>query len=94
MATKLTPDEIESKIKDLSGRHAKVLKRKAELAGQLQAKKKELADLVQEITDAGFNPKTLVQDKERLQEELESLLSDFESELASSEAALKQFDNV
>jgi chromosome segregation ATPase len=94
MTSKLTPDEIESKIKDLSGRHAKILKRKAELAGQLQAKKKELADLVQEITDAGFNPKTLVQDKENLQQELETLLSDFEKELSSSEEALKQFDNV
>lgn len=94
MTSKLTPDEIESKIKDLSGRHAKVLKRKAELAGQLQAKKKELADLVQEITDAGFNPKTLVQDKEALQQELESLLADFEKELSSSEEALRQFDNL
>lgn len=94
MTSKLTPDEIESKIKDLSGRHAKILKRKAELAGQLQAKKKELADLVQEITDAGFNPKTLVQDKEALQQELETLLSDFERELSASEDALKQFDNV
>lgn len=94
MVAKLTPEEIDSKIKDLGSRHAKVLKRKSELAGQLQAKKKELTELVQEITAAGFNPQTLVKDKEKVQEELETLLTDFETELKASEEALKQFDNA
>jgi len=90
--SKLTVDDIDAKIKDLQVRHAKLLKRKSELAGQLQAKKAELAELVQEIKDAGFNPSTLVEDRDRLQLELEGLLQKFELDISASEEALKQLN--
>jgi uncharacterized protein YoxC len=94
MTQKLNPEELDEKIKDLGARHRKVLTRKSELAGQLQAKKKELAELVLEIKEAGFNPKTLVEDRERLEEELTNLLVEFETQLSASEEALRQFDNI
>lgn len=89
----MTPmDELEQKIQDLQTRHARVLKRKAELGGELKSKKEELASLVKEIQDAGFNPKTLVEDRNKAQLELEGLMESFEKELVEAETSLNTYD--
>lgn len=88
----LSPEELTTKIQDLQTRHAHVLKRKAELGGELKSKKDELASLVKEIQAAGYNPKTLVEDRNRAQEELESLMEEFEKGLLEAETSLSTYD--
>ena len=51
----MTTQDIETKVKDLMTRHAAVLQKKATLSGQLQAKREELADLM-EAAVAGSRP--------------------------------------
>jgi predicted nuclease with TOPRIM domain len=87
-----TVDEIRSKIDNLQQRHEKVLKRKAELSGELKAKKDELANLVKEIKAAGFNPSTIAEDRARAQKELEDLMVEFEKNLVDAESTLSQYD--
>lgn len=85
-------DELRSKIDNLQQRHEKVLKRKAELSGELKARKEELSALIKEIKDAGFNPNTIADDKARAQKELEDLMVEFERNLTDAEGALASYD--
>jgi uncharacterized protein YoxC len=89
----LTTEDLQKRMQDLSTRHAKVLRRKAELSGELKSKKEELLALVKEIQDAGYNPKTLVEERNRAQTELESLLDTFETNLVGAEKTLDEFDH-
>jgi len=90
--TLMTPDKLQERMQNLSTRHAKVLRRKAELGGELKSKKEELAALVREIQTAGYNPKTLIEDRNAAQEELETLLDKFETNLVEAETILSEFD--
>ncbi len=85
-------DELSTTIDSLQKRYATVLRRKAELGGALKAKKDELAALVKEITDAGYNPKTLVDDRNKAQDELEQLVTSFDKDLKDAEEALAAYD--
>lgn len=85
-------DELSTTIDSLQKRYSSVLRRKAELGGALKAKKDELAALVKEIQDAGYNPKTLVEDRAKAQAELEQLVSTFEKDLKDAEEALAAYD--
>ncbi len=87
----LSPDQLERKVTDLITRNSRVLKEKAELGGQLKSKKEELAKLVEEIQLAGFNPKTLVADKNKAQEELEVMLVDLEKQIDEAERILAEY---
>lgn len=84
-------DEIEKKIEELQKRHTNAMRRKAELSGQLTAKKAELAALVQEIRDAGYDPKNIKQERDRVKLELENLVSSLDQELTKVESALDSF---
>ena len=88
----LTPEELNAKIQDLQTRHKRLLNRKAELGGELKSKKDELASLVKEIQAAGYNPKTLVEDRNKAQQELESLMEEFEKGLVAAENSLSAYD--
>jgi len=88
----MTPDEIKRKIDDLQKRTDAVAKKKAQFSGQLQAKKEELAALIKEVKAAGYDPKTLVGDRDRAKAELEQMLGDYESELTKTEAAFTAFE--
>ncbi len=90
MPTSIT--ELEEKIASLNKRYSSVLKRKAELGGALNNKKEELTELIREISDAGYSPKTLVEDRDKAQAELESLISTFETDLTQAETALAAYD--
>jgi chromosome segregation ATPase len=85
-------EDISTQIDSLQKRYATVLRRKAELGGALKAKRDELESLVKEIEDAGYNPKTLVDDRNKAQTELEQLVSSFESDLSEAEKALSAYD--
>lgn len=89
----MTPKEIESKIDELTKRSEAVSRRKATLGGQLTEKKEQLASLIKEIRDAGYDPKTLPAERDRLQKELVADLETFEKKLAEVETAIGQFDS-
>jgi uncharacterized protein YoxC len=84
-------DDIKSRIDDLQRRHNAVVQKKAGLAGQLQAKKEELAAIVQEIKDAGYDPKKITQERDRAKQELETMIVKLEGELTEVENALSAF---
>jgi uncharacterized protein YceH (UPF0502 family) len=84
-------DEIEKKIEELQRRHTNAMRRKAELTGQLEAKKMELATLVQEIKDAGYDPKNIKQERDRVKIELESMISSLDQDLTRVETALDSY---
>lgn len=88
----LSIEELTKQIESLQKRYSTVLRRKAELGGALKAKKDELGALIQEIQDAGYNPKTLVEDRNKAQEELEKLVAAFETDLKEAETALAAYD--
>ena len=87
----MTAQEIKAKVEDLSNRHARASARRAELRGQLQAKKDELGKLQTEIKAAGFDPKNLRAERDKAQATLEGLIQSFETELSGVEAALDSF---
>jgi len=88
-----TPDEIKEKIADLQSRHEAVTQKRASLGGQLQAKKEELAAIIQEVRSAGYDPKNLPGERDKAQQELEALIDDFELKLKAVEEALSAFDS-
>jgi len=88
----MTPDEIKRKIDDLLKRHDTVTKKKAGLGGQLQAKKEELAQILQEAKAAGYDPKNLASERDKAQKDLESMITDFETKLVEVEGAVAAFD--
>jgi septal ring factor EnvC (AmiA/AmiB activator) len=88
----LDRDEIADKVRDLMRRHRLVMERKAQLSGQLQAKKEELAKLSQEIREAGYDPATLADECKKAEANLLAEITAFEAELTKVEAALAVFD--
>lgn len=88
----LSPDKLQERVQALSTRYKSVVRRKTELGGELKAKKDELVDLVNEIKSAGYNPKTLVDDRNNAQKDLEELCDVFEAGLTESEKILSEYD--
>jgi septal ring factor EnvC (AmiA/AmiB activator) len=84
-------DDIKTKIDALQKRYNAVVQEKAGLTGQLKAKKEELASIVKEIKDAGYDPKNLTQERDRVKSELEGMIATLDSELTEVEAALAAF---
>ena len=87
----MTPDEIKNKIDSLQKRYNAAVQTKAGLAGQLQAKKEELAAIVKEIKAAGYDPKNLTQERDRVKHDLEEMIIGLEKELTDVETALSTF---
>jgi len=90
----MSPEDIQRKVTDLTKRTDTVTKKRAMLHGQLEEKKKQLAELLQEIRAAGYDPKTLHVEKDRLQKELLGELESYEKELAEVEKALAMFETT
>lgn len=85
-------DQIKQRVDDLTRRYNSAGKKRSEYRGQLEAKKDELVSLKKEIEAAGFDPKNLKKDRDRLETELISLMDTFEKELVEVETALAGFD--
>jgi septal ring factor EnvC (AmiA/AmiB activator) len=85
-------DDIKQKIDALQKRYNVVVQKKASLAGQLQAKKEELASIVQQIKDAGYDPKKITQERDQAKQELDAMLDKAEAELTEVEEALATFN--
>lgn len=84
-------DEIQKRIEELQRRHTAVMQRKAGASGQLQARKEELATIVQEIKDAGYDPKLITQTRDQARSDLLTEITKYEAELSEVEAALEGF---
>jgi uncharacterized protein YoxC len=85
-------EELSAYIDGLQRRHESVIKKKAELGGELKAKKEELGVLIREITTAGYSPKTLVEDRNKAQADLEALAAEFEKGLVEAEQSIQSYD--
>jgi uncharacterized protein YoxC len=92
MSQLLTPDKLQEKVNSILSRHSRILRRKSELSGALKEKKEELAALVKEISDSGYNAKTLVEERNRTQKELEDMLEDYDRQLTEVEGTFEAYD--
>lgn len=85
-------DEINARVEELSRRHRQATERKSKLSGKLDEKRAELARLVKEIKAAGFDPKNLRAEKEKLEAELQQLMDTFDQELTRVEESLAEYE--
>ena len=89
----MTPEELRKKIDDLTKRTEAVNMKRSTLSGKLQAKKDELAQLIVEIKAAGYDPKTLREERDKVQTQLTEMVSTYEADLVAVEAALAGYDS-
>jgi len=85
-------DQLQARVENLSRRHREAASRKAKFQGQLEEKRQELRRLKTEIETAGYDPKTLKEDRQRLEAELEQLMAGFEAEVTVVEQALDEYE--
>ena len=85
-------DQIKARLADLERRHKAVGSKKTKLQGQLEAKKQELVSLKDEIEAAGYDPKSLKQEKARVEQTLIQDMDAFEKDLKEVEAAIASFE--
>lgn len=88
----MTPEELRKKIDDLSKRTEAANTKKSTLSGRLQAKKEELAQLIVEIKAAGYDPKTLREERDKVQTQLTEMIQTYEADLIAVENALATYD--
>lgn len=88
----MTPEELRKKIDDLSKRTEAANTKKSTLSGRLQAKKEELAQLIVEIKAAGYDPKTLREERDKVQAQLTEMIQTYEADLVAVENALASYD--
>jgi chromosome segregation ATPase len=88
----MTPDELRKRIDDLAKRTEAVNTKRSNLTGKLQAKKEELAQLIVEIRAAGYDPKTLREERDKVQAQLTDMIASYEADLVSVESALAGYD--
>ena len=88
----MTPDELRRKIDDLAKRTETVNNKKATQSGKLQARKDELAALITEVRAAGYDPKTLREERDKAQATLVEMVKDYETKLVAVETALASYD--
>jgi uncharacterized protein YoxC len=92
MQTDPTPEEIQRTIEDLSRRTNMFNRKRAGLMGQLEEKKKQLAELIQEIRAAGYDPKTLPKAVEEAKQKLLDAIETHEKKLLQAEAAMETYE--
>lgn len=85
-------EQLKQRVDDLTRRYNGVSKKRSEFRGQLDAKKEELVALKHEIEAAGFDPKNLKKDRDKLESELITLLDAFEKDLVEVETAVATFE--
>jgi chromosome segregation ATPase len=87
-----TLEQIQARVEDLTRRHTAASTKQSKLQGVMEEKKQELLRLKQEIEAAGFDPKTLREERARLEKELEELITKFDTELAVVERAQDEYE--
>ena len=84
-------EELQKRFEDLSRRHRKASGEKSKLEVELDLKKKELSDLLDEIKAAGYDPKNLKRERDQAEHDLAELMDEYEKNLASVEEALDAY---
>jgi predicted nucleic acid-binding Zn-ribbon protein len=84
-------DALKRKVDDLLAREKKVRQKKAEVKGTLEAKRQELQNLVTEIQDAGYNPRTIKDDYDRALKELDEMVAEYSGKMDVAEKAIEEF---
>jgi chromosome segregation ATPase len=87
-----TITQLKQRVENALARHAKVNRKRDELRGQLEARKKELVEIGEEIQAAGFDPRQLKQQRDQAHEDLQELLVSFEQDMQEVESALEEFE--
>jgi len=85
-------EQLRKRFDDLSRRYEAAKGKKERFKGELGAKKRELADLSQEIKAAGYDPKTIKSERDKAEKRLVELLDQFEKDLTNVEDALSTYD--
>ncbi len=85
-------EQIQAKVEDLTRRHIAASTKQSKLQGILEEKRQELLRLKQEIEAAGFDPKTLREERARLEKELDELINRFDTELSVVERAQDEYE--
>jgi len=86
-------EELQTRLDDLTKRHRSASSKKSKLEGQLEAKRQELANLAEEIRQAGYDPKKLKDERDRVAKELVGDMDAFERDMVEVEQALAAFDS-
>lgn len=89
---KMSPEKLREKVEELSERHTEAVRKRESLKGQLKAKKEELEALIKEIRAAGYDPKKLVEERDKKQSDLEQQIAVFEKDLTAVEQALAEYN--
>lgn len=82
-------EDINKKIEEIQKRWQRASEKRAGVAGQLSAKKEELSALIQQIKDAGYDPKDLPAARDALRLQLDQAIQSASENLDQVEAALK-----
>ena len=85
-------EQLQARVEDLTRRHQAAATKQTKLGGVMEEKRQELLRLKQDIVSAGFDPKTLREDKARLEAELVQLMDKFETELVVVERAQDEYE--
>lgn len=85
-------EQLQARVEALTRRHVAASTKQAKLQGGLDGKKQELRRLKEEIEKAGYDPKTLREERIRLEKELEELMTKFETELSIVEKAQEEYE--
>ena len=85
-------EQIKTKLDELVKRHKAASSKKSALSGHQTGKKEELLALKKEIEYSGHDPRHLKETRDTLQEELTSMMDEFERDLAKVETALAAFE--
>jgi len=92
MSTTTTIETLREKFENLTRRYSEASEKRSRLLGKLDEKKADLAKLVEEIKAAGFDPKDLKAERDRLSSEIADLMVNFETNLSNVETALKELE--
>jgi len=85
----MTEVDIGERVLALRRRISEVSAQKAKIEGELESKKKSLAQLVKEIKAKGYNPQKLKSLREEKEQELVALCEETEAQLDEIELKLK-----
>ena len=86
-----TLEERRERFEKAQARCATYSSQRERLLGELDAKKRELAELGREIRGQGIDPKNLKAYKASLEEEYDTLMTSLEADLDEVESAFKQY---
>ncbi len=87
-----TVEEYRKQFEELGKRARTVADKKSSLKGQFEAKKQELTALIDDIKAAGYDPKNLKEEKDKIERSLVEQIAAYDKDLTEIETALKELE--